>query len=84
MLRGCNNKPKSSLRPSGAPGRGGFANFVLYNECNLVERFYNKLKQFRRVATRYDESLDACDAWNKLAAAPAVITSIEIRKDLPD
>mgnify|MGYP001412072856 CR=1 FL=1 len=29
--------------------------YVLYCERNLVERFFNKLKQFRRVATRYDK-----------------------------
>ena len=27
----------------------------LYRERNLVERFFNKLKHFRRVATRYDK-----------------------------
>ena len=27
----------------------------LYKERNLIERFFNKLKQFRRVATRYDK-----------------------------
>ncbi|MHA6688474.1 hypothetical protein [Mesorhizobium sp. A556] len=26
----------------------------LYRKRNLVERFFNKLKQFRAVATRYD------------------------------
>jgi putative transposase len=26
---------------------------ALYRERNLIERFFNKLKQFRRVATRY-------------------------------
>ena len=26
----------------------------LYKECNLVERLFQKLKQFRRVATRYE------------------------------
>ena len=30
---------------------------TLYKERNLVERFFNKLKQFRRVATRYDKLL---------------------------
>ena len=29
--------------------------FVLYCERNLVERFFNKLKHFRAVATRYDK-----------------------------
>lgn len=27
----------------------------LYRERNLIERFFSKLKQFRRVATRYDK-----------------------------
>jgi len=27
----------------------------LYRACNLVERFFNKIKQYRRVATRYDK-----------------------------
>ena len=29
--------------------------FALYCERNLVERFFNKLKHFRRIATRYDK-----------------------------
>src|SRR5262249_31970474 len=29
----------------------------LYKERNRIERFFNKLKQFRRVATRYDKLL---------------------------
>ncbi|GCE89771.1 transposase [Komagataeibacter diospyri] len=29
--------------------------FSLYRERNLVERFFNKLKQFRAIATRYDK-----------------------------
>lgn len=28
---------------------------VLYRERNLVERFFSKLKHFRRIATRYDK-----------------------------
>jgi transposase len=31
--------------------------FCLYTERNLVERLINRLKQFRRVATRYDKLL---------------------------
>ena len=30
---------------------------TLYKERNLVERFFGKLKQFRRIATRYDKLL---------------------------
>jgi putative transposase len=28
----------------------------LYKERNIIERFFNKLKQFRHIATRYDRS----------------------------
>ena len=27
-----------------------------YKERNLIERFFNKLKQYRRVATRYEKT----------------------------
>jgi putative transposase len=29
--------------------------FALYRERNLIERFFNKLKNFRAIATRYDK-----------------------------
>lgn len=28
----------------------------LYRERNVVERFWNRMKQFRRVATRYEKT----------------------------
>ncbi len=28
---------------------------ALYTERNLIERFFNKIKHFRRIATRYDK-----------------------------
>ena len=31
------------------------SDFALYCERNLVERFFNKLKHFRAIATRYDK-----------------------------
>ena len=30
--------------------------FALYRERNLVERFFLKIKHFRRIATRYDQT----------------------------
>ena len=27
----------------------------LYKDCNLVERFFNRIKHFRRIATRYEK-----------------------------
>jgi len=29
---------------------------AIYRQRNLIERFFNKLKHFRRVATRYDKT----------------------------
>jgi putative transposase len=40
----------------------------LYKERNRVERFFAKLKQFRRVATRYDKLLANFMGFVKLAA----------------
>ena len=40
----------------------------LYKERNQIERFFNKLKQSRRVATRYDKLLANFMGFVKLAA----------------
>lgn len=40
----------------------------LYKERNRIERFFNRLKQFRRVATRYDKLLVNFMGFVKLAA----------------
>jgi transposase len=48
--------------PSRGVGRTG-QRHALYREGNLIERFFNKLKHFRRIATRYDNT-----ARNLLAA----------------
>ncbi len=40
----------------------------LYRYRNLVERFFNKLKQFRAVATRYDKRDDNFLASVQLAS----------------
>jgi transposase len=42
---------------------------VLYKERNLVERFFNKLKHFRGIATRYDKLARSFMAGLHLAAA---------------
>ena len=43
-------------------------NKALYRERNLVERFFARLKQFRRVATRYDKLLANYEGFVQLAA----------------
>lgn len=42
---------------------------ALYRERNRVERFFNKLKQFRRLATRYDKLRKTFTAALHLVAA---------------
>jgi transposase len=46
----------------------------LYRDRNLVERFFNKIKNFRRIATRYDKL-----AENYLAAIKLVAVRIWLR-----
>ncbi|MFV0535301.1 MAG: transposase, partial [Cumulibacter sp.] len=46
----------------------------LYKARNLIERFFNKAKQFRRIATRYDKL-----AENYLAAIKLVAIRIWLR-----
>ncbi len=59
---GSNVKPMlRRLNPSAFDKR-------LYRRRNLVERFFNKLKHFRAVATRYDKGDDNHLASVKLAS----------------
>ena len=41
---------------------------VLYEERNNVERMYGKIKQFRRVATRYDKLASSYQSFVLIAA----------------
>ena len=41
----------------------------LYKDRNLVERFFNRIKQFRRIATRYDKLAPSFLAFIHLACA---------------
>ena len=43
--------------------------FALYCERNLIERFFNKLKHFRAIATRYDKLAKIFLAGVQLACA---------------
>jgi transposase len=46
---------------------------VLYKERNLIERFFNKLKSFRGIATRYDKLARNFLAAVQLAAATILL-----------
>lgn len=55
----------------------------VYKNRNQIERFFNRLKQFRRIATRYDKLEASFLALVQLAAALIAILNFEsIRKSL--
>ena len=47
--------------------------FALYCERNLIERFFNKLKNFRAIATRYDKLAEVFLAGVQLACAAILL-----------
>jgi transposase len=49
----------------------------LYRSRNLVERFFNKIKQYRRIATRYDKLAANYLAFIKLASIRLWIRAYE-------
>jgi transposase len=55
-------------RPSGIAKRQSASAPYLYRARNLVERFFNKIKQCRRIATRYDKLAANYLAFIKLAS----------------
>jgi transposase len=50
---------------------------ALYRERNHVERFFNKLNQFRRIATRNDKLGASFPAFIQLAAVRISLRLIE-------
>ena len=63
--RGAWANVKPLARRTNIPAFSGF----LYRSRNLIERFFNKLKHFRAVATRYEKHDANYLALVKLAAA---------------
>ena len=60
--------PSKSNRKTPRP-----CDFALYCERNLVERFFNKLKHFRAIATRYDKLAKIVLAGVHLACAAILL-----------
>jgi transposase len=48
--------------------RGGAFDQAIYRTRNLVKRLINRLKHFRRVATRYEKRAENYEAMLKIAA----------------
>lgn len=49
---------------------------IRYRQRNAIERTFAKLKQFRRLATRYDKRADCFFAWFQLAATLMWINTV--------
>ncbi len=60
--------PSKSNRKTPRP-----CDFALYCERNLIERFFNKLKHFRAIATRYDKLAKIFLAGVQLACAASLL-----------
>ena len=60
--------PSKSNRKTPRP-----CDFALYCERNLIERFFNKLSQFRAIATRYDKLAKIFLAGVQLACAAILL-----------
>lgn len=45
-----------------------FCDYRAYKDRNRIERMFNRLKQFRRIATRYDKTRKSFEAFLALAA----------------
>ena len=54
VLAAAGAKPVGPRRTTTASWRSFDA--TIYKDRNLIERFFNKLKHFRKVATRYEKS----------------------------
>ena len=67
----CPNIPNRSNRKT---KRGFFPS--LYKLRNAVERFFSKLKHFRRIATRYEKRADNYFAMCQLASARILMRTL--------
>lgn len=56
----------------------------LYRERNLIERFFSKLKHFRRVATRYDKLAENFLAMVQLASMRLWLRAYESTAELEE
>jgi len=60
---------RASLPPKANRKEAIACDYRAYKDRNRVERMFNKLKQFRRIATRYDKTAVSFLGFLALAAA---------------
>ena len=49
-----------------------------YKRRNVIERFFCRLKDFRRISTRYDKRADSFQAFLFLAASAVIFSILHI------
>ncbi len=64
-------KAKAQIKPNPSRSIKPETDWVLYKERNLVERFFNKLKRFRRIALRCEKTMSSFSAFVEIACAMA-------------
>ncbi|NRQ17523.1 hypothetical protein BHMPCIPO_04785 [Ensifer sesbaniae] len=70
--KAAERKARANIPPkSNRKGSFVFSRWAVYRQRNLVERFFNRIKQFRGIATRYGKRPE-----NYLAAVKLVATRI--------
>lgn len=57
------------IPPKGSRKQAIACDFRAYKDRNRIERMFNKLKQFRRIATRYDKTTVSFLGFLAIAAA---------------
>ena len=64
----ADNNANYTIPPKSNTANPWYCDFYLYKERHLVECFFNKIKAFRRVATRYDKLASSFLAFVYIAA----------------
>jgi putative transposase len=64
----CVGRDKAVIPPRSMRKNPRVYDKSLYKERSLIERLFNKLKGWRRIATRYDKSISAYLAFIHLAS----------------
>jgi transposase len=68
------NSGAATIGDSALTGNYGVARTVTYDRCayrarNLIERFFNRIKHYRRIATRYDKLACSYMAFVRIVCA---------------
>ncbi|WP_416372251.1 transposase [Agrobacterium salinitolerans] len=69
----ANSSASSRSQPRSA------CDFKAYKDRNRIERMFNRLKQFRRIATRYDKTRKSFEAFLVLASVKLWLPFIHVR-----